>query len=161
MQSRFGKIFDLAIGETLNGGDLTMNGNDLAAVYSQENQIYLAIVGGNVEASTPDSENKDFWGNYLLTPEQQFNSETQRTLKITPLSSAGRGIIEAAVKKDLEFLSPYSDVTVSVSIPKVDTVLIKVTILWNEGKKQLTVFTFKENPVTGDYSLEDYNNDYY
>ena len=40
--------FDLAIIETLNGGDLQKVGNDIGVIYGNENQGYLGMFGGNI-----------------------------------------------------------------------------------------------------------------
>src|SRR5690606_6946193 len=92
------RYFDVAIGEAEgNGGDIKLLGNDLAVIYSHENQVYLALFGGNVEQSTPAQETtettEDWWGNNLLfggDAAKQFNSETERALNNTALNSAGR-----------------------------------------------------------------------
>lgn len=153
------QIFDLAIGETLNGGDIIKNNNDVGLVFQNENQIYLALMGGNADGT-------DWWANQVLfanNKEFQFVSNTERALNTNPLTSSGRIAIETAVNKDLEFLSPYATVEVTVSIVSVNAVKITVNTLWNDGKKQLTIFQFAANTTTsgGDYSLEDYSNDYY
>ena len=153
------QIFDLAIGETLNGGDIIKNNNDVGLVFQNENQIYLALMGGNADGT-------DWWANQILfanNKEFQFVSNTERALNTNPLTSSGRIAIETAVNKDLEFLSPYATVEVTVSIIAVNAVKITVNTLWNDGKKQLTIFQFAANTTTpdGDYSLEDYSNDYY
>lgn len=153
------QIFDIAIGETLNGGDIIKNNNDVGLVFQNENQIYLALMGGNADGT-------DWWANQVLfanNKEFQFVSNTERALNTNPLTSSGRIAIETAVNKDLEFLSPYATVEVTVSIIAVNAVKITVNTLWNDGKKQLTIFQFAANTTTpdGDYSLEDYSNDYY
>ena len=44
--------WDLAILESGNGGDVSMNGSDLAVYYLDENDIYLRMFGGNIEQDT-------------------------------------------------------------------------------------------------------------
>ncbi len=165
------KYFDQAIGEGAgNGGDLQMLGNDLAIVYGQENQVYLALFGGNVEQSTPAintvaSQRFDWWGNSLLMPNdssRQFNSSTERVLNTTALNSAGRIKIENAVKDDLKYLTQLgAKVTVAVSLPdKINTVKIEVTTVYSEGNKNLTIITFgKRTSVSGDFSLLDFSSE--
>ena len=146
---------DLKVIETGNGGDITKNGSDLAMVFSFENMPYLALFGGNVEAVTPqkrlESEQAfDFWGNSLLFTNDtsiQFNSLTEKTLQITPLTSSGRLIIENAIKSDLEFMAPFAEVKVTTQIISTDRIDIliglkepgnltekKIIYIWENGK---------------------------
>ncbi len=77
-------MFDLAIIETGNGGDLVINGNDIGIVTDIGNMPYLAMFGGNKESTINQSttlsqgaQSFDWWGNNLLMPSnqsQQFNS---------------------------------------------------------------------------------------
>lgn len=127
---------DLEIIETGNGGDLVKKPKDLSVVEGFENMVYLALFGGNVEASTPteriESEQAfDFWGNVLLMgndPKIQFNSLTERTLGQVALNSSGRILIEQAVKKDLEFMADFALIKVVVSIISTDRIAIGVQI---------------------------------
>lgn len=165
MQSR---IFDLGIFESLNGGDALYVSNDLKTVKSYEGLVYMSLFGGNLEGNTPavsTSENKDYWANRLLwndVPEQQFNSNTERTLNSTALNSSGRITIENAVKSDLKYLSTYGTVKVSVTLPRLNTVRIEVRTEYLNGPKILTILEYVKKTGTGDYSMEDYSEeDYY
>lgn len=146
---------DLKVIETLNGGDLVKNTKDLAVVEMTEgltNMPYLAMFGGNIEESTPDfrlsrRQYFDWWGNVLLlqnAPTSQFNSETERVLNSTPLTSAGRVLIEEAIKKDLSFLREIADVSVSVSIISDDRIAIGIKLnqnvnlyIWDATRSEL------------------------
>lgn len=127
---------DLKLIERGNGGDLFKSKKDLCVIDGLENMVYLALFGGNREASTPitrlESEQAfDWWGNSLLFPDDpglQFNSLTERTLHNVALTSAGRVQIESAVKQDLEFMRPFARVGVAVSIPETDKVVIGVQL---------------------------------
>lgn len=155
--------FDAAIIETLNGGDLQQVGSDLAVVYGIENMVYLAMFGGNTEASTSTKvvtlDSKDWWGNSVLMPNDastQFNSLTERTLKTTALTSAGRVIIENAVKKDLDFFKDLgATVTVSVSIIDTDHIRILIRI---ELEQEIKIITVNFRKATdGDFFIMDFN----
>lgn len=129
---------DLSIFESGNGGDVERNGDNIVLTEGLFVQIYLAMFGGNVEGDTiseeisdPSIQNKGWWGNNVLfedDPQLQFNSKTERTLNTTPLTPAGRQVIQAAVQEDMEFLSELGEVNVVVTIPDVDKVQIVVTI---------------------------------
>lgn len=161
---------DVAIGEAEgNGGDIKFQGNDIAVVFGNENQIYLALFGGNVEQSTPARPTVeptfDYWGNDLFypgDPSRQFNSQTERVLNATALNSAGRIKIENAVKNDLQYLKDLgAEVTVSVTIPSVNVVRIEIRTKYPDGPGILTVITFGKRFTDGDFSILDFNSDFY
>lgn len=138
---------DLQVVETGNGGDLNGKGNDLVVVFSLENMVYLGMFGGNVEASTaPRIESEqafDWWGNTVIfknSPEQQFNSQTERVLNNTTLNSAGRLAIIEAVKADLAFMKPFANVTVDAEIESDDRVRLDIAVVKpdNLEEKQYT-----------------------
>jgi hypothetical protein len=159
--------FDLAIIETGNGGDLQLAGSDLGVVFAGENMPYLAMFGGNVEQSTPSkvtqAQSFDWWGNNLFmisTPSAQFNSEVERALRNTPLTSSGRIIIENAIKSDLKFLSQMgAKVTVSVEIVSDDRIDVTLRVVQDQQTEQVRVINFKKKS-DGDWYLFDFNNDF-
>ncbi len=172
---------DLELLETGGGGDLMRSGNDLSMVFSFENMPYLAMFGGNVEAVTderlPNEEAFDWWGNALLMPNDpslQFNSYTENALNRVALNSAGRLIIEDAIKKDLDFMSPFAEISVSTSITGIDQLRIDITItqpdnlqekryiyIWDNGMlSQLDTF-YEPNPVVIDEELLQYGLQFY
>lgn len=128
---------DLKVVETGNGGDAEKLGKDLAMVFGFENMPYLGMFGGNVQANTPSERIEgeqafDWWGNNVFfpeSPEQQYNSNTERTLNNVSLTSGNLLTIEEAVKQDLEFMSPFADITIDVSIIGVDKVKIFIRII--------------------------------
>lgn len=147
--TRIGSYFDLMLVETLNGGSLQQMGNDVAVIYGNENQPYLAMFGGNVDQSS-------WWGNNLLyrdQPDRQFNSLTEYTLNTTALTSAGRSKIEAAIRKDLQYMKP-SLVQVSIVSDNKVTVLIQGDF----GEK---IINFVKRTANGDFWFADFNNDFY
>jgi phage gp46-like protein len=151
---------DLKVIETGNGGDIVKTPRDLTVISGLENMVYLGMFGGNPEQSTPSKRDVseqafDWWGNSLLMPNdpgRQFNSITERVLNETALTSSGRKTIEEAVLKDLEFMKPFAQVSVSASIPATDKVVIEITVkepsnlqekkyvyIWDATKNELTV----------------------
>jgi hypothetical protein len=135
---------DLEIIETNNGGDLVKNPKDLSMTFGFDNMVYLAMFGGNREASTPllrdeNAQAFDFWANSLLFANDssiQMNSETERTLDKVALNSFGRTLIEKAVKKDLEFMDAFAVVSVAVSIVSVDTIAIAIKVVRLDNLEQ-------------------------
>ena len=151
---------DLQVIETGNGGDVVKNAKDLSMFEGFQNMPYLAMFGGNIEQSTPQKRNLseqafDWWGNNLLFPNDksvQFNSETERAINTIPLTSAGRGLIENAIRKDLDFLKDFINVDVQVSITATDRIEWLITLtkpnnlqstafvyIWDATKKELSI----------------------
>jgi hypothetical protein len=162
-------MFDLAVIESDgNGGDVQLLGNDLAVIKGVENQIFLALFGGNIEQSTvnnnsTEADSKDFWGNKLFLPNEpnlQFNSETERVLNNTPLTSSGRTIIESAVKKDLDFFTDFGTVDITVDIVSDDRLNINIKAIQQIQKEKIIIVKLKKK-ATGDWFIMDFNNDFY
>jgi hypothetical protein len=137
---------DLEVIETKNGGDLVLKQRDISVIFGFQNMPYLAMFGGNLEASTPqtrvDSEQYfDWWGNELFFPDDdslQMNSNTERVLGEVALNSFGRSLIEKAIKKDLDFMRSFAEVTVSVSIVSTNRaeIYIKIVRLDNQSERE-------------------------
>lgn len=125
---------DILLYETLDGGNISIQNNDIALTDSIWNQIYIGLFGGNYQQNTDDNvlddeQRFDWWANTFISDiDEQLNSETERILNTVALNSAGRLTIEQAVKNDLSFLSKLGDVTVEVSLPKLNTVQIDISI---------------------------------
>lgn len=155
-------IWDIAVMETGSGGDFTLNGNDLAVFKSIEGAGYMAMFGGNTEADTNPrrvfgDEAFDWWGNSIFLsalPLCQMNSLTEWTLNKTPLTSAGRAVIENAIKKDWAFLG---DVQVTVVIVSTDRINVSVFATLPNGLPGTVSFSFLRNELTGDFYLGDFD----
>ena len=157
---------DLAVLETLDGGDLQKVGSDMAMVYGLENQVYLALFGGNPGYPTTtdrDSEAFDWWGNKLFMrsePSQQFNSLFEKKMLDVALTSQGRVELEEAAKKDLEFLKEVATITVSVTIVSDDHIRLYIKmIILDSAETKITVVDFKRKE-SGDFYLFDFNDDF-
>lgn len=151
---------DVKIVETGDGGDLVKTAKDIVVIDGLENMPYLALFGGNVSASTPvkkltSEQNFDWWGNSLLIPNNpgvQFNSETERALNTIPLTSAGRSLIENAVRMDLKFMKTFARVAIAVAIVATDKIVIGIQLfepdnqqkrefiyIWDATKRELDI----------------------
>lgn len=160
--------FDLAITETNNGGDCQLNTNDLAIIFSIENQCYLAWFGGNKKEITQIGKNLaqsfDWWANDLLMkglPTQQFNSLTEAILDKITVTTQGRSQLEAAMKKDIEFLSSDfgAQTTVEVSIESDDRFRARVTVLMPGENEKIIIVNFRKQSI-GDFWFVDFNDDF-
>ena len=129
-------MVDLLLYETGNGGDLLMQGIDLAGVYGIENMLYMAMFGGD-----------DWFGNALFQPENPYQCRTEKALNTVTLNSAGRVKIQQAVDADLAFLKdiPGTTLTTSVTIASDNKVKIVIALngktvymLWDPNQRFLT-----------------------
>lgn len=135
---------DLLLAITPQGGDLVYLGNDLVYTDGLENFVVLSLFGGNLEASTPPERlagelDFSYWANTVLwpnEPDKQMNSDTERTLRNTPLNSAAITTIQRAVNNDLAWMAEFAQVAVTVSIPYVDTVNINIVVARPNGLPQ-------------------------
>jgi phage gp46-like protein len=160
-------MFDFAIIETENGGDLQTVGNDLATYEGIEGMPYLSWFGGNPGFPTgkrnEGEEAFDWWGNRLLLPDNQsiqFNSLLEMKLQTVALTSAGRADMEETAKKDLEWLLPYGTYEVTVTIVTVDHIRLRLFVKMKDGTTYLKIVNFKRRE-DGDFVLEDFNDDFY
>jgi hypothetical protein len=144
---------DVELINTGDGGDLIKVGNDLSMVFSFENMPYIALFGGNKE-STPTVRNPtqqafDWWGNSLFPnqPSIQINSLTENAILSTPLTSAGRLLIEQAISADLEFMREFAVIKIDTEILSDDVLKIDIgfrkpdnlqqnnlVFIWEQGK---------------------------
>jgi hypothetical protein len=167
---------DLAIIENGDGGDLKIVGNDFATQSGWGNMPYLALFGGNVEASTvkrlATQQAFDFWANSTLFDQDesvQMDSETERVLMEVALNSAGRIKIQQAVEKDLKFMEAFAIVKVSVTIEGIDRVNITIKVkepdnLKGRSSDQFRAFIFiwdATKKELGDFSISDFNDDFF
>lgn len=136
---------DLALKESLDGGEFVRKGNDLLLTGAIYNQIYLALFGGNVEQRTvelsQDSNRfrKDWWGNQLFfpnSPNSQFNSQLERALNETAISSGGLLKLEAVAKDDLRFLTDIGTVEVDISLIEHEKIRIAVSVFQKENLRE-------------------------
>ena len=137
-------MIDVKLYESGNGGDILLNGNDLAKANTFDNMPYLAMFGGNVGFSTPtkrvnNEQNFDFWANDLLfgeNKEMQFNSKTEFVLTSASLNSRGRQLIQEAVKTDLQFMVPFANIDVVVDILGQEKLSIGISLIQPENQTE-------------------------
>jgi len=140
---------DIHLFESGSGGDFLLMNGDLALSETLFQTVYLALFGGNVEASTvgneiDSQERVDFWGNDLFFRDEkskQFNSETERTLNSVTINSSGRLKIKSAVEQDLFFLKNIADLEIEVLILGINKVNIQIKIT-QIGEQSSRLFQF-------------------
>lgn len=147
-------ITDIAINEYGSGGNLNLVNDDINTIKGLSNQVYLALFGGNIESSTSEDLNdldqrSDWWGNSLLSKENQFNSVFEKTINTISLNSAGLSKLIDAAKQDLKYLEAYAVIDISANIVSLNKIelLIKMTepdntslrikFIWDGQKSEL------------------------
>lgn len=125
---------DILLYESGDGGEMSIQSNDLALAETLYMQVYLAMFGGNVEENTKTrylntEERFDWWGNTLFFDDvksKQFNSTTERTLKNVSLNSSGRLQIISAMNEDLSYLSDVLDYNVDVELQSINKIRLVI-----------------------------------
>lgn len=162
-------MFDAALIETGSGGDVQIIGNDLAIIYGIENQPYLAMFGGNIEADTISNvvqeQSFDYWANTLLMPNNQttqFNSKLERALLKTALTSSGRIKIVNAVTQDLQYIKDSLGDNININVQIVDDNRIQVTLkITVQNGTRVIIINYRKQAADGDFYLFDFNDDFY
>lgn len=147
---------DILLFESGSGGDFAIINDDLAMGESLYQQIYLALFGGNLEASTKQSyleseERFDYWANeYIWKEEQtkQFNSQTERVIQNTALNSSGRSRIMQAVNEDLNYLKPLMNFEVNVEILSTDKLRIVINFTEKTNQQDRVLSLVYDNAKT-------------
>lgn len=133
---------DVLIYESGDGGELSIMNDDLVFSELIYNQTYLALFGGNIAENTKrdylfTEQRFDYWGNTLFhseTPTEQFNSNTERTIRNIALTSSGRAELIRAVEADLAYLNDV--LTFSVDVVFFDKNKIKIMIKFESKTNQ-------------------------
>lgn len=147
---------DILIYEAGSGGELAVQGDDIALVEYLYNQVYLAAFGGNVAASTLGNEpagtiREDWWANALLFPNDQgsqFNSQTELALRQNVLNSSGRVAIQRAFDADLQYLKSIADISTNVVILATNKVQLSATL--TQPNNQDVTVSFIWNNASGE-----------
>jgi len=148
------EITDIMMYENGSGGELSLKNDDLESINGLTNQVYLALFGGNIQQST--SENlesldirEDYWGNEYLEEELQYNSLFEKTIRTVTLNTNGLSILKDAAEQDLNYLKKYADISMEISIKKLnfvelivtliepDDISTKIKLLWDGTKNEL------------------------
>lgn len=147
-------ISDIAINESGSGGDLNLINDDLNTIEGLSNQVYLALFGGNIESSTSEDldnldQRDDWWGNSLLSKENQFNSLFEKTISTIALNSAGLSKLIDAAKEDLKYLEEYAIIDIDANIVSLNRInllvnltepnseSLKIKFVWDGQKNEL------------------------
>ena len=137
---------DVFLFQANNHGNITVENGVIEMSGGLDTAAYLSLFGGNEDCSGRDTCPFSWWGNFSENDKaKKYISETQFLLKSLPAITTNLRRIEDAASRDLEwFLNKKiaSSVTVVVTIPKLNTIKINVTIEANGVESN---FEFVEN----------------
>ena len=137
---------DVLLFQTLDDGDIIVEGGIVEMSGGLETAAYLSMFGGNEDDDGLGNSPFTWWGNHDETePALKYRSETQHLLQAIPAISGNLRRIEDAAGRDLAWLlekKVASSVIVEASIPRLNTVRIQVTI---EANGLESSFEFVEN----------------
>ena len=151
---------DITIFEDGDGGELVLNNEDIGTVDGFTNMVFLAWFGGNVSESTNENlkdqeQRADWWGNSLFKEENQFNSELEKTLNNSNISSASLINIENAAKKDLQFLKKYANIEDNAYLLNESRIELEAIITEPNKKSLKSTFLWDatKNTIVNDYTI--------
>lgn len=137
---------DVKLFQTIDDGDIVVEGGIVEMSGGLETAAYLSLFGGNEDDDGSEGTPFQYWGNSLETGKsRKYRSETQNLLLAIPSTSFNLLRIEAAARRDLQWMlddSVASSVSVSASIPTLNRVTLAIDIR-AEGSE--SSFTFVEN----------------
>lgn len=123
---------DVDLFQTLNDGEIFIEGGLVAMSGGLESAVFLSLYGGNEDDTGRDNDPFTWWGNLLESnPSNMYRSETQNLLQSLPLTSANLLRVEDAARRDLQWLldeSVASSVEVIASIPALNRICIEINI---------------------------------
>lgn len=130
---------DVKLFQTLDDGDIEVEGGIVAMDGGLEGAVFISLFGGNQDGSA-------YWGNRLeLAKARQLVSETQTLLHTIPATPFNLRRIEEAAKRDLNWVideRAASSVEVSASIPSLNRIRLHVKVSAQGGE---STFIFAEN----------------
>lgn len=137
---------DVLLFQTPDNGDVRVIDGLVQMSSGLETAAYLSLFGGNDQDDGLVDNNQTWWGNLGENRDAyEYRSETQNLLESLPATSGNLRRIEESAKRDLEWFvteNVASSVSVSASIPTLNTVKININI--NAVGSEAS-FTFIEN----------------
>lgn len=116
---------------TQDGGEFQIVNGQAALDDTPRTAIYLSLFGGHIDDSGDDSDNrKQWWGNFAATDALSvYRSRTQYILNKFSGTIENLNKLREAVTLDVEWLrSEFDDITVSCSMPAINSVKITVNV---------------------------------
>jgi len=137
---------DVRLFQTLDEGDIDVEGGIVAMNGGLETAAYLSLFGGNEEDPGFGDDAPAFWGNLLETdPARKYRSQLQNLIQALPLTPGNLRRVEDSARLDLQWFLDEGIATsleVTASIPTANRLNIEIAIV-AEGEE--TTINFVEN----------------
>jgi len=137
---------DVLLYQTIDDGEITVEGGLITMTSGFETAAYLALFGGNEDDDGSQDTNKNWWGNLdEADTAKQYRSETQNLLQSIPATVNNLKRIGKAAERDLAFFvstGVASSVIVVVGMPGLNKISISCKIV---AKGKESDFKFIEN----------------
>jgi len=119
---------DVLLYQTLDDGDVTIDGGQVQLTDGLETAVYLSLFGGNeADDGLPDNP-YGWWGNEGEDGDTRMVSRLQNLMDSVPATSANLKRLNDAARADLAWLPARYAVDVSASIPGINKVKMTVSI---------------------------------
>jgi phage gp46-like protein len=119
---------DVLLYQTLDDGDVSIDGGQVQLTDGLETAVYLSLFGGNeADDGLPDNPH-GWWGNEGEGQDARMVSRLQNLMGGLPASSANLKRLNDAASADLAWLTTRYSVAVSASIPGINRVKMTVAI---------------------------------
>lgn len=136
---------DVMLFQGPDGGDVEVTNGVLTLDETPFTAVYLSLFGGNVEDDgTTGKTPKQWWANVAETvPERRYRGQTQALLIGLPAITANAKRIEEAISADLAWMvgGLAKSVASTVTIPARNTARMVITVIGQDGVKQVYDFT--------------------
>ena len=137
---------DVKLFQTIDDGNITIEGGITEMSGGLEPAAYLALFGGNEQDDGRENNPNNWWGNINEdNPARQYRSETQYLLRTLPVITSNLLTLEDAAIRDLQFFldgNIASVVSVVATIPGLNKIKLTITI---EANGEESTFEFTEN----------------
>lgn len=134
---------DVLIFQTIDGGEINIEGGVTQLTGGFETAFYLSLFGGNEDDDGSEGNVKNWWGNLVEEdPILHYRSRTQNILRGLPMTSGNLIRIEDAANLDLKWMldiGAVEQITVSASITSERKLKIEIEHVAN-GENITTVF---------------------
>jgi phage gp46-like protein len=124
---------DVALYNTVEGGEITCEGGQIALDEGVATAVYISLWGANEDDAGDDSTKpREWWANKIETSDvKKLRSRVQNLLRSMPLTSGNLQLLEEAAAQDLQWMLDTKLVDAVVpraSIPAINTLKLEVKI---------------------------------
>jgi phage gp46-like protein len=130
---------DVLLYQTPDGGEIDfVNGQAVMSQDGLSTAVFLSLFGGNEDDGGSQSDDPvQWWGNLGETdPSRRYRGATQKLLRELPAIPMNIARFTDSVESDLAWMleSVADSVTVEVTLPALNTVMIVITILIDQNQ---------------------------